>query len=62
MQKIEDYIGDGVYVTFDGYAITLDLRGQDNTTRIVLEPQVMQNLKDFEARMGPAWKIKYGED
>ena len=28
------YLGDGVYASFDGYHIWLDLRAQDNTTRI----------------------------
>ena len=41
------YLGDGVYAHFDGYGITLDLRGQDNTTKIFLEPSVMSNLITF---------------
>ena len=46
---IEDrYIGDGAYASFDGYHIVLDLRGQDSTTRISLEPQVMEQLKRFQ--------------
>lgn len=53
MSEIDDimmhktYLGDGVYATFDGYAIILDLRGQDNTTRIYLEPAVMKSLHKF---------------
>ena len=35
------YLGDGVYASFDGYAIILDLRGQHQTTRIALEPDVL---------------------
>ena len=42
------YLGDGVYASWDGYHITLDLRGQDTTTRIALEPQVMQMLSQFK--------------
>lgn len=46
---IEDrYLGDGVYASFDGYHIILDLRAQDSTTRIALEPPVMDALKDFD--------------
>ncbi|MCP4166036.1 MAG: hypothetical protein GY759_09110 [Chloroflexi bacterium] len=41
------YLGDGVYASFDGFSITLDLRGQDNTTRIVLEPEVLLRLNQF---------------
>jgi hypothetical protein len=41
------YLGDGVYASFDGYHITLDLRGQDSTTRISLEPEVLLRLNQF---------------
>ncbi len=41
------YLGDGVYASFDGFSITLDLRGQDNTTHIVLEPEVLLRLNQF---------------
>lgn len=43
----ERYLGDGVYASFDGYMITLDLRGQDSTTRIALEPEVLAALNEF---------------
>jgi hypothetical protein len=47
---IEDrYLGDGVYASCDGYYILLDLRGQDNTTRIALEPGVFAALGRFKA-------------
>ena len=49
---VEDsYLGDGVYASFDGYGIALDLRGQDNTTRIVLEPTVFDALVQYKARV-----------
>lgn len=49
MTTVEDrYLGDGVYASYDGYYIVLDLRGQDNYTRIALEPTVMRALKDYE--------------
>jgi len=41
------YIGDGVYASFDGYHIILDLRAQDNTTRIALEPSVIDELVKY---------------
>lgn len=48
MKEIEDtYLGDGVYASFDGYSISLDLRGQDTTTKIALEPTVLQALDDY---------------
>lgn len=48
MSRIKDqYLGDGVYASTDGFAIWLDLRGQDTTTRIALEPAVMSSLLRF---------------
>ncbi len=45
------YLGDGVYASFDGYHIWLDLRGQDNSTRIALEPRVFEALLRYKTRM-----------
>lgn len=46
---IEDrYLGDGVYASYDGEYVILDLRGQDNTTRICLEPAVVTALIEFQ--------------
>lgn len=47
---IEDrYLGDGVYASFDGYQIWLDLRGQDRTTKIALNRDVFAALMRFQA-------------
>ena len=46
----DDYLGDGVYASFDGYHIVLDLRAQDSTTRIALEPAVMEALIRYYKR------------
>jgi hypothetical protein len=52
---IEDrYLGDGVYASYDGYAIVLALRGQDNTTRIALEPAVLVELQRFQRDIAAA--------
>jgi len=45
------YLGDGVYASFDGYCIVLDLRGQDSTTRIALEPEVFKALLRYQAHI-----------
>ena len=47
----EAYLGDGVYASFDGYAIVLDLRAQDTTTRIVLEPEAIAAFGRFTAAL-----------
>ncbi len=43
----ERYLGDGVYASCDGYHIILDLRAQDSTTRIALEPPVFDALLKY---------------
>lgn len=47
-----EYLGDGVYATFDGYHIILDLRAQDNFTRIALEPNVLRALIRYAVKHG----------
>ena len=42
---VEDrYLGDGVYASFDGYHIVLDLRGQGPAEQIALGPEVVRSL------------------
>ena len=43
----DSYLGDGVYASFDGFNIILDLRAQDSTTFIALEPEVIQRLIEY---------------
>jgi len=47
----DDYLGDGVYASYDGYMVWLDLRGQDDTTKIALEPVVIEALERYIARV-----------
>jgi len=51
----DTYLGDGVYASFDGHHIILDLRAQDSTTRIALEPQVMKQLKEYDKKIQDAF-------
>jgi len=53
-QIMETYLGDGVYVVFDGWNMTLDLRAQ-GPERICLEPQVLLALFKFAKSHG--WKV-----
>lgn len=39
--EYEEYLGDGVYASYDGYHIWLDTRAQEPVNRIALEPQVV---------------------
>ena len=47
-QVDDQYLGDGVYISTDGYHIILDLR-QQNESRIALEPRVFQRLLEYAA-------------
>ena len=52
----EEYLGDAVYASFDGYYIILTVsNGVRVTDRIYLEPAVMDNLTDYNEyiRRGP---------
>ena len=44
------YFGDGVYGTYDGYALTLTANGVDHeaTDIISLEPGIAQRIADWE--------------
>jgi hypothetical protein len=47
-----DYLGDGVYSSFDGMHITIRANHHQNPVVAYLEPSVMQNLVDYARRMG----------
>lgn len=59
---MEQYLGDGVYATYDGYGIWLDLRGQDDTTRIYLEPDVLFGLNRFFDSATSIKNLRSGRD
>lgn len=62
MQIADVYLGDGVYASFDGFAIVLDLRGQAAVvpvTKIVLEPEVLAALWRYVAAIqGPVKEVQ----
>lgn len=48
MKNAKIYLGDGVYASFDGFAIWLTTEnGIVTTNRICLEPEVCQALSEF---------------
>jgi len=52
----DTYLGDGVYASFNGYHVVLDLRGQDSITRIVLETDVLDSLDRFRDMIADAYR------
>lgn len=50
----EMYLGDGVWATFDGFAIWLSTRGQGQNHQISLEPEGVENLEKFIQRVKAA--------
>ena len=57
----EMYLGDGVYASFDGHYIVLDLRAQDNTTRIAMEPFVLDALDSYRRWLADFYRAKAEE-
>lgn len=57
----DEYLGDGVYASFDGWHIWLDLRQQETspgTSRIALDPSVLRKLDEYRAFISAAVEEK----
>ena len=53
MIREEEYLGDGLYASFDGYSITLRApRGPDGDHWVGLERPVYEALKRFAEKVG----------
>lgn len=52
MSVLKDYLGDGVYADFDGYAIILTTEnGIETTNTIYLEPSVLAALEEYQQKL-----------
>ena len=51
MTEQEEYLGDGVYASYDGYHVWLDTRAQEPVNRIALEPGVWDALLRYVANL-----------
>lgn len=51
MSYKEEYIGDGVYVSFDGYQLCLRAPREGGDHFVYLEPTVYSNLTDYMERL-----------
>lgn len=52
MKDVKEYLGDGAYVTFDGYHIVLTAEnGIYATDTVCLEPEVLQRFFDYVERL-----------
>ena len=45
----KEYLGDGVYASFDGWHVWLEGNAEDRVNRIALEPQVVVALMRYHA-------------
>ncbi len=51
----KEYIGDAVYVAYDGFGVVLTTEdGHSVTNRIVLEPEVWEHLEEYVTRLKTA--------
>jgi len=54
-REYEDYLGDGLYVDFDGYQIILSANdrvgGPGSTGRVCLDPDVMRSFTRYIIRL-----------
>jgi hypothetical protein len=48
-----EYLGDGVYASFDGYQIWLHVGSHMTAPCVALEPRVLQSLKEYKERVMP---------
>ena len=48
---MKEYIGDGVYVTYDGYSFVLTVERIEGISTIYLEPEVFSKLIKFRDKM-----------
>lgn len=53
MEK-ETYLGDGLYVSFDGFAFVLRAPRQNGDHWVALEPEVILNLLDYVKETAPS--------
>lgn len=57
----KEYIGDAVYVEFDGYHVWLTT-GDGNNQRIALEQPVVRKFEDYLKRLRAGIKEHYGQN
>lgn len=47
-----EYLGDGVYASYDGYQIWLRLGSHTSERLVALDPQVMLALRNYAIKVG----------
>ena len=53
-EQVETYLGDGLYVSFDGYSIWLRAPRENGDHEVALEPEMMEMLiRFYEKLRGP---------
>ena len=55
----DEYIGDGVYASHDGFHLWLDIRGQSDC-RIALEPACLDRLDKYRTYLKEFYQQKQG--
>lgn len=50
MEKFKEYLGDGVYASFDGYHVCIAVNHHENKV-VALEPAVIVRLNEYVERL-----------
>lgn len=51
MNDTKEYLGDGVYASFDGFMVKLETERAEGTHEIYLEPSVLAELSRYVGRL-----------
>lgn len=46
-KNVTEYVGDGVYATFDGYGLEIRVNDHTNPIAVYFEPEVLQRINHF---------------
>jgi len=53
---VEEYLGDGLYASFDGWHIVLRAPRADGDHAVALEPEVFQAMREWINRYPRLWQ------
>lgn len=49
--ELEEYLGDGLYASYDGFHVLLRVAGRPNRDVVGLEPEVLDSFEKYVAKL-----------